>query len=501
MGCGRGIALIERDRWVVIDALPHWVGRLLLNVGTLRDGRLWVTSNKGLYFSTGDDTFEGIAEGVLGNGISFSVSQDRSAHVWVGDWPFGLVELTPRPRRYAAVPGGSYRLLHDRNGDLWVGTNTDGLWRLRVRADGTLQAETAILRGETLNPAVSALLEDREGNLWVGTTAGLHRLAPERVPSLTAGGTVNVLESSARPHVAWAGTPKGLAQVSCSDTDLRVVRADGLSGPVNGLALDTGGTLWLTLRGDGALGRFADRRFERVTIPASLRLGTLRYVTSDHRGGNLVRRRCNGGSLERRPLFPVDPAGYGWNHDASVRLPRSGVAACGSSGQRDRDRHARREWRSRWFPSPQATGHLCGSTRSQKARPEACTRLRVLASHDCGPDRWCRSPPPTGFREVRPGRSPLTARIRSGSTWTRASCGFHRSSSTKSRGTRSPCQPRRVRRNRWTDRWAGAVHRRRGTRGRLCVVFQSRVAYARESVTTAWRVGSAGADCDRLGPG
>ena len=57
------------------------------------------------------------------------------------------------------------------NGELWIGTHSDGLHRRAT--DGRWLAQDPQLRGEM----VTALFEDRERNVWVGTQGGLHRFA------------------------------------------------------------------------------------------------------------------------------------------------------------------------------------------------------------------------------------------------------------------------------------------------------------------------------------
>jgi ligand-binding sensor domain-containing protein len=58
-------------------------------------------------------------------------------------------------------------LLEDREGAVWVGTVSGGLFRCD---------SNAVTRVEVSNPAILSLAEDWEGNLWVGTRGGLNRV-------------------------------------------------------------------------------------------------------------------------------------------------------------------------------------------------------------------------------------------------------------------------------------------------------------------------------------
>ncbi len=80
------------------------------------------------------------------------------------------------PRAVADALGGGYRLMFDRDGQAWLGTIAEGLWRVRLNGGQRAFVEKATLRSASFNDAVQSLFEDRDGNVWVGTTAGLHRL-------------------------------------------------------------------------------------------------------------------------------------------------------------------------------------------------------------------------------------------------------------------------------------------------------------------------------------
>ncbi len=81
----------------------------------------------------------------------------------------GSARQSPRPQPFA---GSGYRLAHDRQGNLWIATLGEGLWRARVdAATGERSVERTALRTGLSSDSVQSLLEDRDGNIWVGTTA------------------------------------------------------------------------------------------------------------------------------------------------------------------------------------------------------------------------------------------------------------------------------------------------------------------------------------------
>ena len=66
------------------------------------------------------------------------------------------------------------KLLEDREGRLWVGTETDGLVRF---SEGSVK--TYSVSATTGATQIDVLAEDRKGNLWIGVEAGVLRLSPD----------------------------------------------------------------------------------------------------------------------------------------------------------------------------------------------------------------------------------------------------------------------------------------------------------------------------------
>jgi signal transduction histidine kinase/ligand-binding sensor domain-containing protein len=192
-------------------------------------------------------------DGGFVNGIR-SVYEDRGRNLWVGvrdglwRWKPGPPEFYPAPgpgmgiqglaeaddgallfgprtgvRRLVGSKIEAYplpnsaqhftvsRLLHDRDGNLWIGTSDAGLAHVHSgRTDVFAQADG--LSGDY----VSALFEDREGSLWVGTHGGLDRFRELAAPTLSfnqglsSASVVSVLAD--RDGSVWLSTRRGLEQ-------------------------------------------------------------------------------------------------------------------------------------------------------------------------------------------------------------------------------------------------------------------------------------------------
>ncbi len=139
-------------------------------------GRLWVASQKGLYWTDNDKDFtrQNLIENdspVFVQKLLFDMSRQR---LWVGTRGSGL---------FYVEAGKSYRydscffreeistLCQDTFGDIWVGTRTNGIYR--INNQGTLQLTEK--EGISSN-LVYILLPDNYSNLWVGTNLGLDKI-------------------------------------------------------------------------------------------------------------------------------------------------------------------------------------------------------------------------------------------------------------------------------------------------------------------------------------
>lgn len=258
------------------------------------------------------------------------VYEDPSGTVWIAKQE-GLFRITAAGLELAAAGMDVRYMYGDRDGDLWVGTNGDGLFRFKDRAarmftpddglpnkvamtvlsarDGSLWAgfncgglsrfdghtfRTYNEKDGLLNSCVFALAEDRNGDLWIGTyNGGLFRFHDQKftqyskAQGLGSDQVTNIL--AARDGSVWVGTAAGVSHIQ--DGRIRnFAKADGLSSPSEKLYQDRAGTIWSgSTRG---IDRMVGDRFVNVSsIPKTLVLplgedlaGTL-YFSSQLDGG------------------------------------------------------------------------------------------------------------------------------------------------------------------------------------------------------------------------
>jgi ligand-binding sensor domain-containing protein len=164
------------------------------------------------------------------------------------------------------------RMLRDRNGGIWIGTNGQGLLHVHQGRTDVL-AQSDGLSGD----AVESLFEDREGNIWVATLDGLDRFRDFAVSTISAKqglsneSVLSVL--AARDGSVWLGTRDGLNRWKDGQVTIYRKRTSGLpDDAVESLFQDDHGRIWVST--NGGIAYFENGRF----IPISAVPG--RFVSS-----------------------------------------------------------------------------------------------------------------------------------------------------------------------------------------------------------------------------
>src|SRR5271166_5315902 len=172
-------------------------------------------------------------------------------------------------------------LIFDHDGNLWVGTDSKGLFRIHGNAVEHY-GHTEGLSGDS----VWALLEDREGIVWAGTTSGIDSF---RDPSIVTFSAVEGLGKdlaagilAGKDGTIWVANNGSLDRIK-NGTVSSIRRSDGLPGDqVAAMLEDHAGNLWVGV--DDELYLFKDGRFRRLPAPNHQPLGMVVGLTEDIEG-------------------------------------------------------------------------------------------------------------------------------------------------------------------------------------------------------------------------
>lgn len=164
----------RNGRFAMLDSAAALPRSPVLSVAETQNGDLWMgTRDAGLFRASGGETIP-VRRGLPDAKINCLLAGDHD-DVWIGTdngiarWngtEITPVNMPPNLNRFQALA-----MTRDRDGNLWVGTDSRGL--LRVNGSGVASLDQT---GTTQHQAVTAVFEDREGNIWSGSASGLERL-------------------------------------------------------------------------------------------------------------------------------------------------------------------------------------------------------------------------------------------------------------------------------------------------------------------------------------
>ncbi|HSP33688.1 MAG TPA: diguanylate cyclase [Thermoanaerobaculia bacterium] len=201
-----------------------------------------------------------------------AITQTHDGYLWLGTHGgierFDGWDLAKTPLGTTTVAS----VAADPFGALWIGTQTDGLYRSKA---GTMTPVAGTGR------AVHALANDRLHTIWAVSDDGIRRFDAFTMHPLSI---ANAPNTEARAVCAagddvWIGTDEGLFRYNGGAfTKLT-------SGVITALAADRDGTIWIGSRG-GGLDVYANGAFTKPAAAAPLALTTISALAAD-RDGNV----------------------------------------------------------------------------------------------------------------------------------------------------------------------------------------------------------------------
>jgi signal transduction histidine kinase/ligand-binding sensor domain-containing protein len=226
-------------------------------------GNLWVYGSSGIFRVSGTTL-----EPVVANIQIRSINADRDGDLWIGTNGEGLLRFRKRPVRIFTQADGlpnniPMTVLLRRDGSLWVGSNCGGLSVFNGKRFKTYDEKDGLS-----NSCVWSLAEGKSGELWVGTWGGgLFRFADGHFVQfdLRQGLTDRVVRAITVAHDGslWVATLNGLSHM-VNGKFRNYTTADGLSSNrVVSVYQDRHGAIWVgTSRG---INRLTGDRFAPVS--------------------------------------------------------------------------------------------------------------------------------------------------------------------------------------------------------------------------------------------
>jgi signal transduction histidine kinase/ligand-binding sensor domain-containing protein len=273
-GSSEGISFLYAQP-LATDSLGNlWVGSSL---GIIR----WKPDSSATYLSPGLRDAKGLA------GVS-AIAAGPQGSLWVGmkrsGKGLGLQELVQGQWKDTILPGMNgtaievSALLTDRDGSLWVGTTSQGIYRVAAGKADHFGSTDGLS-----SDSVSRLFEDRESSLWVVTNRGMDRFRGTRVTSFSKreGLTTEYAGSvvAARDGTVWIGNGRALNFIR-NDKLSAIEEGKGLpGGVVTALFEDHARRLWVGI--DNGLAVYEQGHFRAIKEPDGSPLGVMRSIVED----------------------------------------------------------------------------------------------------------------------------------------------------------------------------------------------------------------------------
>ncbi len=252
---------------------------------TSRDGTLWGLVGERRLFALRDGIWSEEAD--LGSEPCTSLYCAPSGDVWIGSYignrafRFRAGQLVEIDERQGLEGNRAIVFREDREGNLWLGMNGAGLYRLRERR---LQL---FRRGDGLkNLSLSSICQDATGTVMVNVMGQtLHRFANGRFEPVAVATTGEPYEyptalMPAQAGGVWAGTFFGSLPRIMQE---RVVESVGSDSGTRALFIDRDGDLWRGTR-TGGVEHFWGTNVTRFTTNEGLSFDNVYCLAQDHSG-------------------------------------------------------------------------------------------------------------------------------------------------------------------------------------------------------------------------
>jgi len=287
VGSRGGVYRLAADGGSVFLALPDDADSAAVTQLIEAQGKLWAGTSQGLFHREGDAGWQRFTDDEsLARAPIEAMREDRDGNLWVAELARMVRLRDGKMFEHVELQGivlSVRAIFEDREGNLWLGSQWNGLTRLR---NGWTRRYT--LREGLHTPLLWSVAEGREGELWIGTDDGLSRFRDGRFEQVVPGSELphpNAYTLLVEDDAIWIGTRRGLAVLR--DGRLQRPRAFAAmrSAQINGILRTRDGVLWFATT--TGLYRQAGAELERFAEAEGLADVRVRYII-ERRDGRLM---------------------------------------------------------------------------------------------------------------------------------------------------------------------------------------------------------------------
>ena len=246
-----------------------------------RAGALWCQEGSRLHEFQNDRILtHDLSDTVVGG--SRKVFFDKEDNIWLATESDGLIRLSPKKITLVGDltefdVWGRYALIEDSSGAVWLG----GHDLLKVKDNKVEKISVKLKAG--MDELITALAVDSSGMIWAGGRAGLYSVKDGKVSRLPnfAGGQIDSLFFDTQSTL-WIGTPTGLWRRT-NDEFTKFTTDNGLpSNSVHFITQTKDQALWIGTFGGAS--RFKDGTFQNFSTDNGLTGNYVREILEDENG-------------------------------------------------------------------------------------------------------------------------------------------------------------------------------------------------------------------------
>lgn len=217
---------------------------------------------------------------------SLDLKKQQPALTPISNWDDTLLYGPQLPGYYSnKVSEYVRRAFQDSRGNLWFGTNSDGL----AKHDGKGLAYINMEQGLSASQ-VTGIMEEKNGNIWFSTSDGITRYTPSETnpkirvfrteDGLCDASTWSIFQDS--KGTIWAGTFKGLCRFNGKNFETVPIPHAEKSW-VRAITEDRKGNLWIATSDHGAF-KFDGKTMQQFSTKDGLCSNDLTCILEDSKG-------------------------------------------------------------------------------------------------------------------------------------------------------------------------------------------------------------------------
>jgi signal transduction histidine kinase/ligand-binding sensor domain-containing protein len=265
------------------------------------DGELWLAHNNAFVDISDKNNFTELKSEYIAHDYAQTMLCDHEGNIWTGTFSSGLIRLKKQCFSTISTVNGLsnniiYPILQATSGTIYIGTNLGGLNKIEKRKISHV-ADPFYIKPTV---AVWSLFEDSRKNIWAGTFGD----GPVKISGNTfisyrtdewSSARIIFAISEDREKNMWFGTMNGVFKYDGHTVANYTTKSGLVHNEVKCIYLDSDGTLWFGT--SGGISHFDGKHFSNITSRNGLSSDFVRVITKDKQGSYWV--GTYGGGLNR----------------------------------------------------------------------------------------------------------------------------------------------------------------------------------------------------------